>query len=136
MRMAMASLVLIGLTGCAPQLSTREFAPIIKQMAEMINEQGVLDQFTSSAEGSFINPGLEAYMVLEAKGGVRLQGAEGELMLATSGTGTQLPSGLKQSLIDQLSQPIGDDQRNAILQILGWNRTPADHVPPTPSAPQ
>lgn len=126
--MAAASLPLF--VGCAPSLSTSDFQPILEGAVEIIRDQGVLDEFTQNANGSFINPGLEAFMVLEARSGVRLVGAEGELAIMTSGTGTQLPAGLRESLIEQLSQPIGDAQRTAILEILGWNRTPDDHTPP------
>ena len=99
-------------------------------LVTQIGAEGVLDKYTFDANAHMNNPGVEAESCICAKSALRMIGVDGDMATAASGTGTQLPTGLSQALIDQLSQPISDEQRAAILEILGWNRVPSEHNPP------
>lgn len=119
------------LPGCVtPYAMPREFAAVATAMVEQVKDQGVLDKFSSALDANVQNPGLETYIKVTTATGVRLVGVNGEVDLMTAGTGTQLPAGLRQSLIDQLDGPLSDSQRSAILTVLGWNRVESPHNPP------
>jgi len=108
--------------GCLPSAMPKEFAQVAEQMVSQVRDQGVLDDFKSNLDANVQNPGLESYVKIVTAMGIRLVGVNGEVDLATRGAGTKLPRGLRESLISQLDGPISDEQRNGILQILGWNR--------------
>ena len=128
-RNVLVGLVLFALCGCnLPTGLPKEFAQVADVMAGLVRDQGVLDNFTSNIDGNIQNPGLETYVSIRTTAGVRIVGVNGEVDLGVEGTGTQLPRGVRDSLITMLGQPIGDEQRAAILEILGWNRTGT--VPP------
>ena len=101
----------------------RELTNVADGMVQMVADQGVLDAFQSNLEGNIQDPGVESYVKVTFATGVNLTGLNGEMDLVTGGAGTQLPKGLRDSLIEQLNGPISDEQRTAILEILGWNRT-------------
>ncbi len=121
----LACLALVATTfGCnLPTGLPKEFAQVADTMAGLVRDQGVLDKFTSNIDGNIQNPGLETYVSIRTTAGVRIVGVNGEVDLAVDGTGTQLPRGVRESLIVMLGQPISDEQRKSILAILGWNRT-------------
>ena len=100
----------------------RELTQIAQGMAEMVRDQGVLDEFKSNVDGNVQDPGLETAIAVIFKSHVRLIGVNGEIDLATEGTGTKLPAGVREELLRQLAGPISDEQRQAILTLLGWNR--------------
>lgn len=129
-----ACLLCLGLiaSGCGmgPSGFPKELATVAEKMATMVEEQGVMDDFASNIAGTVNNPGMESYVGMELTAGVRIAGVDGSIDLTTSGTGTQLPAGVRKALIEQLDGPLSDDQRAAILAILGWNRTVSPHNPP------
>ena len=120
--------------GCVPSslpaAMPAEFYGVVDKIAVMVEEQGVLDEFVSDIDGHVQDPGLETYVQVTVAGGVRLVGVNGNVVLEAFGTGTQLPSGVRAELIKQLSGPLSDEHRTALLEILGWNRVPSDHTPP------
>jgi hypothetical protein len=127
--------VLFGaLGGCGPSslpaAMPAEFYGVVDKIAVMVEDQGVLDEFVSDVDGHVQNPGIATYVTVTVEGGVRLVGVNGNVVLETFGTGSQLPSGVRAELIKQLSGPLSDERRAAILAILGWNRVPSDHNPP------
>ena len=114
--------ILIG--GCVggPQAMPAEFAGIVTKITDKAIDETVLDSMVSNMRGHVLNPGVEAYVVIELAAGARIKGMDGDVMLDTSGTGTKLPSGMREALIRQLDGPLSDEQRAAIFEILGWNR--------------
>ena len=120
--------MLLGLlaTGCAlPTALPADFSQVAQGMTKMVVDQGILSEFQSGIDGNIQNPGLESYTRITLAAGVRLVGVNGEVDLNTAGLGTQKPAGMRETLIEQLDKPISDEQRTAILAILGWNRIPA-----------
>ena len=121
--------------GCLqPTAFPKELSQLIARTGEMISDQGVLDTFKTDLDGHVQDPGVETYVEIRVAAGGRLVGVNGNLDVNAGGGATHLPSGLRESLIGQLDGPIGDEQRLAILSILGWNRTAppeASHAPPT-----
>ena len=114
---------LIGCAGCTGiNAFPRELTQVAEGMTKMVQDQGVLDRFESGLAGNLQNPGLESYVRVTFATGVHLVGMNGEVDLTTAGAGTMLPAGLREALIAQLDAPISDEQRAAILAILGWNR--------------
>ncbi len=110
--------------------SMEQMAKFAETAAQQIADQGVLDKYQVDADGQFVNPGVKVSTALKVESDVRLIGVSGQISAAVHGTGTQLPAGLRQSLIEQLAMPISDEQRNHILEILGWNRVSSPHNPP------
>ena len=116
--------------GCqAPKGFPEEAGRAAQVMAEMVRDQGVMDKFTSNLDANVQDPGLESYVKVTTAAGVRLVGVNGEIDLLTQGTGTQLPQGVRDSLVQQLDAPISDEQRQYILGVLGWNRVVSPHNP-------
>ncbi len=101
-------------------------------LVETIADQGVLDKFLASIIGNLQNPGMKLFESTERSWGIRSIGVAGRVDGSMSGTGTQLPKGLRDALVDQLDAPISDEQRATILAILGWNRIESPHNPPPP----
>ena len=124
--MGLMGLLGLGLPGCGlPKgINTipEQLGKALEGLTSMVKDQGVLENFTTDAEGNFVNPGVETYAGVIIVSGVRLQGVSGQIAAKGSGTGTMLPPELRASLIRQLDGPISDEQRAAILEILGWNR--------------
>jgi len=123
---------LLALSGCLegcqlPNAFPRELAEATKMIVQKVADEGTLEKWASNVEGDVFNPGVEAYVCVSS--GVRLVGVQGEIDLTAGGDSTRLPSGVRDALIAQLSGPLGDQQRMAILEILGWNRTPAGGTP-------
>ncbi len=118
-------------TGCSlPTGFSKEFSQVAMNTAAMMKDQGVMDQFTSNIRGHVNDAGIESYVTVTTAAGTRLVGMDGDIMLNTSGTGTQLPHGAREALIAQLGQPISDAQRDSILTLLGWNRVSSPHNTP------
>ena len=115
--------------GCAPNALPKEFVAFASVMAEQIKDQGILDEWAQRWAAEGVEPGFEFYTGIEFVGGARLPGVAGRAVIEASGDGTQLPANTREALIQQLDQPISDDQRSAILKILGWNR--AQSTPPS-----
>lgn len=122
-RWVLALAAVVCATGCqGPRALPREYADGLAIVTKKIADQGMLDRWVSEASANVDNPGLESYVRVETAVGVRIAGMNGELDLDAGGLGTQMPPGMREALIEQLGQPISDAQRDAILQILGWNR--------------
>lgn len=120
-------------TGCrSPNALPREYAAGLMMVTAKVADQGVLDDWTSDAMANLQNPGLETYVTTTVAAGVRIVGMNGRFDLGAGGDGTQLPPGMREELMDQLGQPISDAQREAILTILGWNRTTTEISPAPP----
>jgi hypothetical protein len=128
------------------KISEREAAVtnVAEATVEMLKDQGVLDEFLSNVRGAVHNPSLVVSFEDIKKTRFGLEGVNGDIELMTQGTGTQLPAGVRQSLIDVLAGLEGrtDAEANAlrdqILAILGWNRVVSPHNPvpgPTPAPP-
>lgn len=116
--------------GSLPAAMPKEFYQVVDKLAIMVEDQGVLDEFTSNIDGHVQDPGLETSVSVTVSGAVRLVGVNGNVTLTAFGTGTQLPSGVRAALIKELDGPISDARRTAIYELLGWNRVPSDHNPP------
>lgn len=124
--MLLAFTVCLG-TGCAAFKGMEAIGTMGDRIGEMIVDQGVLDQFATRMEGNFFNPGMETYVCIST--GLRLVGAHGEIDASAHGTGTQLPTGIRKALIEQLNAARSPDEREALLTILGWNRIESPHNP-------
>lgn len=112
--------------GCATPGFSSEFGRVAAVIAQKVADEGILEKFTSNMDGHVQDPGLESYFTVTTAAGVRMRGFNGNIDLMTSGTATNLPSGVRESLIEQLDGPISDEQRENILAILGWNRRQVD----------
>lgn len=126
-RMSAAVLAVAVVAGCrSPNGLPKEYAAGLAMVTQKIADQGVLNDWASDATANLHDPGMESYVRVETAVGVRIAGMDGRFDLGTQGGGTQLPPGVRESLIQQLDGPISDQQRAAILSILGWNRTQAE----------
>lgn len=119
-------LCLCALPGCAsPRLGNAlpaEYAGGLTMVTEKIADQGMLDKWLANATSNIQDPGLESYVQVTTAAGVRIVGMNGRFDMNAGGDSTRLPPGVRAELIDQLGMPISDDQREAILRLLGWNR--------------
>lgn len=126
----------LSLTGCSSMQAGNRMMDAMAQAAttlsEKIRDEGVLQQWMIDADGNVQNPGVESYVTLTLAGGVHATGINGSIVARGSGDSTRLPSGVREELVKQLSGPISDAQRTAILTILGWNRTTTTISVPTP----
>ena len=124
-------IMLMPVCGCLQGLGAfpGELGAVVQGMTAIVKDQGVLDKFASNVQGNIQNPGMESYIRVTTAAGVRLIGVNGELDLTTEGTGTQLPAGVREALIDSLKNA-SDEQRAAIFTALGWNRVESPHNPP------
>ena len=130
-RMFATTLLLVGfLAGCQANPFTGgseisglpgEYGKIAMVLANIVKDQGVLKDFDGSGRIDIMDPGFAFYTKTEFGG--RIVGTNADLELNMDGTGTTLPAGVRDALITQLNGPLSDAQRNAILEILGWNRT-------------
>lgn len=107
--------------GCTLNPMERTIAKLGAAIEKKIADEGVLESWATEAEGDLYEPGFAAFVCVET--GVRVKGLQGRVTAKAGGDSTRLPAGLREALIAQLSQPISDEQRAAILQTLGWNRT-------------
>lgn len=114
-------------TGCAAMKGMESIGQMGEKLGAMIQDQGVIDKFASRMEGNFFNPGMETYVCMSS--GLRLVGAHGEIDASATGTGTQLPTGVREALIGQLELARSPEERAAILTLLGWNRVESPHNP-------
>lgn len=94
-----------------------------------IQDEGVLKDFMLDADGHVQDPGLESYVQVTMAAGVHMKGVNGNIVARGHGDSTRLPSGMREVLIKQLEGPLSPEARAAILEILGWNRTPAGGNP-------
>lgn len=102
------------------------------QLGKKVADEGVLEKFLLDADGHVQDPGLESYVQVTMAAGVRAKGINGNIVARASGDSTRLPAGMRETLVKQLDGPLSDEQRAAILQILGWNRTPPGGTPGGP----
>ncbi len=116
--------MVLGVGGCvtAPQAMPREFGQVVETLAQKMLDETVMDDFLARLDGHLQNPGLELFINNRLSIGGRFVGTNGNLVVDTSGTGTMLPAGVREALIQQLDGPLSDEQRAVILAILGWNR--------------
>jgi hypothetical protein len=127
-------------TGCddlRPKVDAfpQDFQGLVKGAVDKVTDQGVLDTFVSNVEGDVINPGIEAYGGLLAVSGVYIRGMDGRVRLMSQGTGTQLPTAYRETLLSMLADPtVTDEMKAQIVEILGWNRVESPHNP-VPSQP-
>jgi len=91
-------------------------------LARKIQDEGVLQDWMMDADGHVQDPGLESYVSATFASGVRARGINGNIIARGHGDSTRLPAGTRETLLRQLDGPISDEQRTAILTILGWNR--------------
>lgn len=142
-KLLFAGIALLGLNGCLAGCSMLgnknmfpdELTALVKVTAQQIADQGVIDQFTTDIKGNVQDPGVESYVSIKLAAGVRMVGVNGDIDVSTGGSGTVLPAGTREVLIKQLDGPLSDEQRAAILEILGWNRrapSPATAISGTP----
>ncbi len=119
--------VLLFVSGCgAPMGFPKELGDAVQVITEMVRDQGLLDQFTSSIDGHVNDPGIEVFVDITVASGVRMIGVDGNVSLDASGIGTQLPTEVRSHLIRKLDEPnLSDEQRAAILDLLGWNVPPS-----------
>ena len=133
MRIAVCALACVILSGCASNPFTGgaemsalpgEYGNVAGVIADLIKDQGILKDFDGDGRVDVMDPGFAFYVKTEVGG--RLVGTNADLEFGVEGTGSRLPAGLRESLIGQLNGPISDEQRSAILEILGWNRQPGN----------
>jgi hypothetical protein len=106
-----------------PNTSTEAFKPLV----QMVADQGVLKDFMAAALANYQDPNIAITHTTIEKWGVGFDGINGRVDFSTKGVGTELPAALRQELIDELKDPrLPDAQRQAILDILGWNRAQID----------
>lgn len=119
--------------GCSSMLPGARLEQALGQAAEKLSEkiadEGVLNDWLIDADGHVQDPGLATGVCVDIRTYVRAIGINGNLTSKASGDSTRLPAGLRDELIKQLSLPLTQEQRDGILQILGWNRTPAGGTP-------
>jgi len=112
-----------------------EYSNAVNELIAMMKDQGVLDEFMANARAHGINPGVKVAMGEEKWIKVGLDGVDADVEARIEGTGTQLPSGVRQVLIDQIAKlegrtdPEAEALRAKILDILGWNRVESPHNP-------
>lgn len=124
-------------SACGCQLPGSKLEAALAQSAETlakkIQDEGVLQAWMLDADGHVQDPGLESYVSATFAAGVRAKGVNGNIVARGNGDSTRLPAGVRESLIKQLDGPISDLQREAIMIMLGWNRTPAGGTPTPPT---
>jgi hypothetical protein len=108
----------------------KDMAQISDALIGLIKDQGVIEDFILRGRGHGLNPGLGVTLRQEQSMIVHLDGVDVDVSAETQGTGTSLPSGVREKLIEVLAglenrtDPEAVALRNQIIQILGWNRTP------------
>jgi len=131
----MLPVMLLFLSGCLSKSVSSMTDPMGKlanTLAEKIADEGVLKEWMINADAKLDHPGAVAFVRIETAAGVRLEGVNGTIVGKGGGDSTRLPAGTREALITQLSMPISDAQRTAILELLGWNRTPEGGTPAVP----
>ena len=119
-------------TGCISKSITGMTDPMGKladTLANKISDEGVLKEWMAQAGANFNNPKAVAFVRVEVASGIGMEGVDGSIEAKGGGDSTRLPAGVRDELIQQLNGPLSDAQRAAILEILGWNRTPAGGTP-------
>jgi hypothetical protein len=131
--MAVVALSIMGLfsimlPGCKGMLPGSGLEQSLANSAETLNkkiqDEGILNEFMLDIDGHVQDPGLESYVSATFAAGVRMKGVNGNVVARGHGDSTRLPPGMRDVLIKQLDGPVSDEQRAAILIMLGWNRTP------------
>lgn len=92
------------LLGCAqlPSGLPQELRPIAELVPDLIQQQGVLSDFTANARGHGLEPGMEAYTAVEVTAGVRLSGVDLDIEGRTQGEGVANASdAVRQFVIEQ-----------------------------------
>lgn len=120
--------------GCGPPMGLpKEFGAAAGVLTGMVADQGLLDEFIGNIRGHVNEPGMAVFATIEFTSGVKIVGVDGDVSLQGSGVGTQLPAALRESLIARLDQPnLTEDQRAAILDLLGWRVPPSLRNPNGP----
>jgi hypothetical protein len=120
-------LAVVLVTGCSLTGGNKimdAMAASAETLNKKIQDEGVLKEWMVGASGHVQNPGVESYVEVRMTGGVRAIGVDGNVEARGSGDATRLPAGVRDELIKELGGPISDARRDAIMVILGWNRTP------------
>ena len=113
-----------------------DMSGIPAELLQMMKDQGVMDAFLAKARIHGQNPGLKLTRRMENSLIIGLDGVDLDAEAQVEGTGTQLPAGTREALIDTLRElsartdPDALQLRQAIFNILGWNREVSPHNPP------
>ena len=99
------SIPLIAMTGCQNPMTafTAEFSQIAQMIADKVDEQGLLEEWSSNLDANVQNPGVGAGVDIRIMGFVRLIRTNGEIDMSTEGTG---------------ASKLAPIERDAILEIL------------------
>lgn len=151
--LAGTAVVLLGVIGCGPnagdmvraqqslaaQATTSplpaETSGLVRELTQLMKDQGVLDKWLAHCRAHGINPGLKIEQSITHSTKIGLDGFDAQIELQADGTGTQLPTGVREQLIDVLKQvadrtdPESLALRKAILEMLAWNREESPHNP-------
>ena len=101
----------------------KSFGVVAQAAVEKFAEQGVLDQFKANFRGHLNNPEAIAFVSVRFESGIGFSGFDADASLDTEGTGTQLPPGGLELMLDMLRRPgLSDDQRAQVLGMIEWNR--------------
>ena len=111
----------------------KEYQNMALVLSELVRDQGILKDFDGAGRVDVMDPGGALYTKTEV--GFRIVGTNADLELNVDGTGTRMPAGMRDALLQQLAGPISDAQRDAILTILGYNRQPGNPGGPTWTQP-
>lgn len=117
------------LSGCSSMSKsltnmTDPIGNVSQVLAEKIADQGMLDQWKASADAHMNNPRAVAGVSVEVKTFYGLEGIDGDVGGAGGGDSTRLPDGVREALLKELDNPATTpERREAILTLLGWNRT-------------
>jgi len=107
-----------------------ELKSLVDTVVDVLKDQGVLEDWVARARFHGLNPTLKLTFGEEKFVKIGLDGVDLDASASLEGTGTLLPMGARQSLIDVLEKLEGRTDpeavalRNSILDILGWNRAP------------
>lgn len=138
-----ACICILNCIGCAPTSADLEIAmtrvvdKVIGDVSaaatatakDIVLDQGVLESFLAKMAFTADDPTLIISRFTENGYKVAIENADVEMRLEGGGTGTFLPAGTRQALIDQLGKLDPTNPTHAaaieqILTILGWNRDP------------
>ena len=107
-----------------------ELKSLVDTVVSVLKDQGVLEDWVARARFHGLNPTLKLTFGEEKFVKIGFDGVDLDASASLEGTGTLLPTGARQSLIDVLEKLEGRTDpeavalRNSILDILGWNRAP------------
>lgn len=93
-------------------------------LADKIQSEGMLDKWLLNADAHFNNPRVVAGIVFEVKTIVGVEGTSGNVIAEGAGDSVRLDPAVVDALVEEMKNPnTSNERRNAIMMILGWNRT-------------